>query len=298
MGRRLVLLFLVFAMLFAVALFVDDGGSGVNTAALSVGSNVKVVYFYGEGCPHCARVKPLIDGLESRGVKVQRFEVFANRENLRLLNEYFERFNVPVAHRGVPAVFIGDSYLVGDANILDGLESLLQSYSGGNGSSVLVDEMVEESETSSSQESGSMDCLSFLAITVAALVDSINPCSMAILFFLLAGLLLLKKRRKALKVGLAFTLSVFVANLMFGFGILSAVVLTGLSGVFKVAAGVIAILTGVLLLKDAFFYGAGGFKMEVPEFLRPYLKRRLSNCLLYTSPSPRDGLLSRMPSSA
>ena len=25
---------------------------------------------------------------------------------------------------------------------------------------------------------------------------------------------------------------------------------------------------------------------------------RLSNCLLYTSPSPRDGLLSRMPSSA
>ena len=25
---------------------------------------------------------------------------------------------------------------------------------------------------------------------------------------------------------------------------------------------------------------------------------RLNNCLLYTSPSPRDGLLSRMPSSA
>ena len=27
-------------------------------------------------------------------------------------------------------------------------------------------------------------------------------------------------------------------------------------------------------------------------------ERRLNNCLLYTSPSPRDGLLSRMPSSA
>ena len=27
-------------------------------------------------------------------------------------------------------------------------------------------------------------------------------------------------------------------------------------------------------------------------------KARLSSCLLYTSPSPRDGLLSRMPSSA
>ena len=29
-----------------------------------------------------------------------------------------------------------------------------------------------------------------------------------------------------------------------------------------------------------------------------FLAKRLINCLLYTSPSPRDGLLSRMPSSA
>ena len=28
------------------------------------------------------------------------------------------------------------------------------------------------------------------------------------------------------------------------------------------------------------------------------LKRNVKDCLLYTSPSPRDGLLSRMPSSA
>ena len=27
-------------------------------------------------------------------------------------------------------------------------------------------------------------------------------------------------------------------------------------------------------------------------------KKRINTCLLYTSPSPRDGLLSRMPSSA
>ncbi|RLF97941.1 MAG: hypothetical protein DRN49_06720 [Thaumarchaeota archaeon] len=223
--------------------------------------------------------------MESEGVRVRRFEVFANRDNLRLLNEYFERFNVPVADRGVPAVFVGSSYLVGDANILDGLEGLLQSYSDGDGSSVVVDELVEEDGAYGSEGSDGMGCLSFLAITVAALVDSINPCSMAILFFLLAGLLLLRKRKKALRVGLAFTLSVFVANLLFGFGILSAVVLTGLSGVFKVAAGVIAILTGVLLLKDAFFYGAGGFKMEVPEFLRPYLKRRLSKAFYGKSSS-------------
>lgn len=111
-------------------------------------------------------------------------------------------------------------------------------------------------------------------------MDSINPCGMAILFFLLAGLLLLHKREKALRVGLAFTLSVFVANLFFGFGILTTMAVSGLSSVFKVAAGLIAILTGILLLKDAFYCGVGGFKMEVPEFLRPYLKHRLSKAVL------------------
>ena len=40
-------------------------------------------------------------------------------------------------------------------------------------------------------------------------------------------------------------------------------------------------------------------KLETPELT--WLQRRLGRaitCLLYTSPSPRDGLLSRMPSSA
>ena len=32
--------------------------------------------------------------------------------------------------------------------------------------------------------------------------------------------------------------------------------------------------------------------------LGDFLKGRIQDCLLYTSPSPRDGLLSRMPSSA
>ena len=39
-----------------------------------------------------------------------------------------------------------------------------------------------------------------------------------------------------------------------------------------------------------------GYVAAVPDL--PYLTAHHDNCLLYTSPSPRDGLLSRMPSSA
>ena len=49
------------------------------------------------------------------------------------------------------------------------------------------------------------------------------------------------------------------------------------------------------LLFDGMFIAAGGFGLcGIPELLLGAIK----DCLLYTSPSPRDGLLSRMPSSA
>ena len=41
-----------------------------------------------------------------------------------------------------------------------------------------------------------------------------------------------------------------------------------------------------------------GLAMLVPMLGYLLLRRFLNGCLLYTSPSPRDGLLSRMPSSA
>ena len=41
-----------------------------------------------------------------------------------------------------------------------------------------------------------------------------------------------------------------------------------------------------------------GSLIPVKDMKEDYLKNRRYSCLLYTSPSPRDGLLSRMPSSA
>ena len=44
---------------------------------------------------------------------------------------------------------------------------------------------------------------------------------------------------------------------------------------------------------------ADQFTFEVPGAqFSPAYKNKYWDCLLYTSPSPRDGLLSRMPSSA
>ena len=44
--------------------------------------------------------------------------------------------------------------------------------------------------------------------------------------------------------------------------------------------------------------GSGKVRLENPVEAAAAYMDDASNCLLYTSPSPRDGLLSRMPSSA
>lgn len=282
MGRRRVLLkksiivLLMLAALFLVSLLFV-GGSKPSGKLVSSNLRLKgeVYFFYGLTCPHCIRVQPLIDEVEqSYGLKVQRFEVYSNRSNLLLLQDYFEKYNVSMVDRGIPAVFVSGSYLVGDTDILGGFKNLVaNSLSVDSTNSQVLNSTV--TENCSVEKASSLDCLSLLSITAAALVDSVNPCSIGILLFLLTGLLLFNRRGKALKAGIVFSLSVFAANLVFGLGLLTIIVASGLVLVLKVAAGSIALLAGVLFLKEYFFYGRGGFVMEVPRFLRPCLKDKL-----------------------
>ena len=56
----------------------------------------------------------------------------------------------------------------------------------------------------------------------------------------------------------------------------------------------------ILNLREAILSGIETTEQNARLFLKenPFLFDHYKDCLLYTSPSPRDGLLSRMPSSA
>mgnify|MGYP003309634939 CR=1 FL=1 len=57
---------------------------------------------------------------------------------------------------------------------------------------------------------------------------------------------------------------------------------------------------GILVATTYFLFYAAGYseKLEDGKLFIFNSTERISSCLLYTSPSPRDGLLSRMPCSA
>lgn len=119
--------------------------------------------------------------------------------------------------------------------------------------------------------------VSLWVITCAGLVDAINPCAIAVLLILLGGLTVFKEqgKRKVLLSGLAFISALYLAYLLLGLGLFSFLQLSGLATIFHRFVGVLAIIFGLLNLKDFFWYGGGGFVTEIPRSWRPTMQKLL-----------------------
>jgi len=87
--------------------------TAVATAADTGEKNVTLHYFWGEGCPHCARAKPFVAELAKRHprLQVRDYEVFRNEANLGLLMGMARRLGEEAT--GVPTFFIGDEMFSG-----------------------------------------------------------------------------------------------------------------------------------------------------------------------------------------
>jgi len=235
-----------------------------------------VYFFYGEGCQHCAKVEPVINNLEVQSqfpVTVQRFEIYNDRSNLVLLNKYFDAYNIPESERGIPVVFLKDKYYVGDEPIISNLYDDLSKKSSPECPSLeSVSATGESGNTSPTEKLGA---LSILTVIGAALVDSINPCAIAVLLILMGALLASGDKKRALRAGLAFTISIYIAYFLFGLGLFSALQISGLAYWFYKVIGILAIIIGLFNIKDFFWYGGAGFVMEIPRAWRPKLKELL-----------------------
>jgi thiol-disulfide isomerase/thioredoxin len=48
-----------------------------------------IIEFYGETCPHCISLRPVVEGLEKeKNVEIRKLEVWNNTENKKLMMEY------------------------------------------------------------------------------------------------------------------------------------------------------------------------------------------------------------------
>ncbi len=240
------------------------------------GNGLGVYFFYGQGCPHCASVEPFLDKMKHKyPLQLHAFDIYNDRSSLSAFSDYCDLYSLPLEGRGVPAIFVSDTYFVGDSPILNGFEEAVKkALMKDSSTDRAVD--VDVTESSNQEVVSAASSFSMITLTIAALIDSVSPCSIAILVFLIGARVLVADRRKrALRVGLAFCLSVFIAYFLFGLGLFTFVQVSGFSSIFSLLVGLAAVLAGVFYLKDVFWYGDRGSVMEVPRSLKPLLMKML-----------------------
>lgn len=234
-------------------------------ATATAAESVTIDYYYGNTCSHCAEIKPFLDTVEKNNpqIRLNRIEVFANRDNAAAMHKAFDRYGVPRDDRGVPAILINDKFLIGSDLIVAQLERELTA--------------LPKSRTPLPPQPALPLQTTIFAVTGAALVDSINPCAIFVLIVLLSSLLVMKEPgdRQLFLCAAAFIVAVYLAYFLLGVGLLYAVDWFGLSTWLYRGIGFLAILIGLFNLKDGLFYGAGGFVMEIPQRWRPALLRLL-----------------------
>lgn len=124
------------------------------------------------------------------------------------------------------------------------------------------------------------DILTLGKITSLALVNSVNPCQIAMLILVLVAILTQnpEKKRKALFSGLAFIAAVYIGYLFYG------IVLVRLFQTFteslkqssiylRYTLATLAMIVGALQIKNFFFYKKGGFATEMPIWMLPKAKK-------------------------
>jgi cytochrome c biogenesis protein CcdA len=121
--------------------------------------------------------------------------------------------------------------------------------------------------------------LSLITIMGLALVDAINPCEFAVMALVLMSILLAnpENKKKVLYGGLAFSLAIFLLYFLYGLIMVQffshLIPITGRFSlyVFK-GFGLLAIILGLLNVKDYLDYKPGSFATEMPLSLRPGMR--------------------------
>jgi len=226
-----------------------------------------LLFFYEAGCPHCARVdKFLQDRIKTTyPVEIIYYEVH-DPHNAILFTRLSYLYNTEIK---TPVVFVGDTLIKGDMReSLQDIEEAVRKALHENTASPLSKLDVKTDLKYK---------ITIPAVIIAAAVDAVNPCAFAVLTLLLGTILVTKRNRKqVIQAGIAFTCSTYISYLLMGLGLFVTIRITGVQYYIYIGVAILAILIGLVNIKDYFWYGKW-FSLEVPELWRPKVKKITSS---------------------
>lgn len=243
----------IYILFFALLIFLVVNIGQTNTDAQAASS--QNCLFFGTGCFHCTKVEKYF---QENGIlekyNIEEKDINSSTECALEFNKICQDNGISLKERKIPMLYFEKQCLIGDQPIIDFFENGESQNLGNN----------------NSQKNQSV--ITIPVVVSGALVDAINPCAFAVLILLLTTILATGDRKRSLRTGLAFSLSIFISYYLMGLGLYGAIAGTSLPIVFMKIIGVLAIVVGLFNLKDYFWYGKG-FTMEVPMSWRPKMKK-------------------------
>ena len=242
-----------------------------------------LVFFYDEGCPHCARVEAFLERIQPDypQLEIVRYSV-REEESLDLLDQLLEAYGIPGLSWTTPVIFIGEVADIGGTFYRPGQDPQPLT---GRAEELTLEDAIREAIAKNAPSpltkaegasAGLAEKLTVPAVVLAAAADSVNPCTFAVLVLLLGTLLVAGRRGKVLQAGLAFTSAIYISYFLMGIGIFTAIQAAGVQRPFILSVSILAILLGLWNVKDYFAYGKW-FTIEVPQRWRPMVKRLTSS---------------------
>lgn len=242
---------------------------------------VGVYFFWGEGCPHCAKEKIFLDKLERdyEEVKVYEFEITRNQANVMFLQEMARDLDVEVA--GVPFTVVGRDYWIGyqsetttgkeiEAAVIGLIEEegeAIGSEEGeaekgaDDGTGVTTERMKRDGTSIEVPILGEYEIegLSLPVLTVVmAVLDGFNPCAMWTLLFLISLLLGMENRRRMWILGVTFVATSAGVYFLFLSAWLNLFLFVGMVGWIRSLIGLVAVGAGGYYLWDFCVNREGG----------------------------------------
>ncbi len=233
--------------------------------------------FVRAGCPHCEAAKVFLDELRHER-PLLRIVVHDLAEDAPA----GERLATLVAERGltrlgVPTFLIGTDLIIGFLSV-DTTGAEIRARLDRNTQSAAPHPAVESIKTTWFGELRVSD-LGLPLFTIAiGLLDGFNPCAMWVLLFLLSLLVHLQDRRKMALIAGTFVLVSGLVYFAFMAAWLNMFLLIGLSRAVQIGLGSIAVLVGVVSVKD-FFALHHGISLSIPESAKPGLYARIRGIL-------------------
>lgn len=231
-----------------------------------------VYYFYGKDCTHCGEIDQKLSLLKVKypNIEIHPFEVYFEPKNVELLNQFFTSYNVPPQAQGLPALFMPNTYLIGNKSIQELLEGRILNNK--DPTCPTFEQSTVIGVTGEKSPHDVLDTLTLGKVTTNALKDSIRPASLAMILIFLALLIALKEEKKILLWGIVFIAIAYFLYFLYTMGYLSFLS-TGNTAqtIFTKMIAVISLISGILVMYG-FINRTKAVSRYIPEEKRSQLQ--------------------------